>query len=96
MLEVIYSYEGDEVEKKMEEQLSQGENKLEGWHMDGELLKKDGKLYVGTQGDIRSKLVNEVHGTPLGGHSGILATYHRLQISLKWPGMKKDVYGIVT
>lgn len=39
-------------------------------------------MYVGSNGAIRRRLIEEIHGSATGGHSGILATYQRLKINL--------------
>ena len=43
----------------------------------GGVLNRKGWIYVREQGDVRNNLIREMHGTPGGGHSGILATYQR-------------------
>jgi Integrase zinc binding domain/Integrase core domain len=46
---------------------------------------------VGDQGHWRGKLVQALHDTSLGGHSGILATYQRVKKQIYWPKLKEEV-----
>ncbi|KAJ1686917.1 hypothetical protein LUZ63_018307 [Rhynchospora breviuscula] len=59
------------------------------------LIRYKGKICVGNNHDWRNKLLQEVHDTSLGGHSGILASYQRLKSMFYWPNMKEDVYKYV-
>lgn len=53
------------------------------------------KLYMGTQGEVRQKIVVEFHSSAIGGHSGILATYTRVKRYFYWPGLKKQVVDFI-
>ncbi|KAL2230686.1 UNVERIFIED_CONTAM: Transposon Ty3-G Gag-Pol polyprotein [Sesamum indicum] len=55
------------------------------------VLKKKGKLCVGSHGEIRQKILKALHDSALGGHSGIFGTYQRAKLLFYWPTMKDDV-----
>ena len=57
---------------------------------DGLLLYK-GKVVVPADHSLRAKLLYEVQDSKVGGHSGILRTYRRLQQQFYWPKMHKAV-----
>eukprot|EP00261_Vitis_vinifera_P023282 XP_010655166.1 PREDICTED: uncharacterized protein LOC104880390 [Vitis vinifera] len=57
---------------------------------DGLLFYK-GKVVVPADHSLRAKLLYEVHDSKVGGHSGILRTYRRLQQQFYWPKMHKAV-----
>ncbi|KAL6286677.1 hypothetical protein ACE6H2_011067 [Prunus campanulata] len=57
---------------------------------DATLLYK-GQIFVPSVHGWRTKLLEEFHSTPAGGHSGYLRTLKRLQRSFHWPGMRHDV-----
>lgn len=42
-------------------------------------------------GDLKTKVLQQVHDGPLGGHSGYLKTYHRLKKDFYWAGMSRDL-----
>ncbi|KAL6350705.1 hypothetical protein AAG906_028162 [Vitis piasezkii] len=52
---------------------------------------KGGKVVVPVDHSLRAKLLYEVHDSKVGGHSGILRTYRRLQQQFYWPKMHKVV-----
>ncbi|XP_019184593.1 PREDICTED: uncharacterized protein LOC109179543 [Ipomoea nil] len=77
--EVIKSYEEDDLASKvLTEQLITAEEASLFTVVDG-LIKYKGRLYIGQKGDLRSKLLLQLHNSPIGGHSGQQVTYHRLK-----------------
>lgn len=43
------------------------------------LVKKDGKIWVGDNVGLQTKLIQAFHSTVIGGHSRVHATYQRLK-----------------
>ncbi|KAF8405746.1 hypothetical protein HHK36_007823 [Tetracentron sinense] len=60
-----------------------------------DILFYKGRVLLSPSSDLRSDLLHEFHDSKLGGHSGILRTYHRLGQSFYWEGMKKEVQAYV-
>ncbi|KAL3509669.1 hypothetical protein ACH5RR_029070 [Cinchona calisaya] len=58
---------------------------------DTRLLKYKGKLYVGKGGSLRKKIVQSLHNSPLGGHSGQARCLQRVKATIYWPLMKFEV-----
>jgi transposase InsO family protein len=56
------------------------------------LVRKKGKICVGSTGNWRQLLLQETHDSAIGGHSGVAMTYHRLHQHFSWPLMKQDVH----
>lgn len=54
-----------------------------------------GRLYIGSGGEIRQKLLQHMHASALGGHSRQQHTYQRIKQVFFWPGLKKDVEEII-
>lgn len=50
------------------------------------------KLYIGAKGEWRGRIMQEMHDSAIGGHSGILGTYQRTKQICYWPGLKKEVH----
>ncbi|XP_019191750.1 PREDICTED: uncharacterized protein LOC109186281 [Ipomoea nil] len=93
--EVIRSYEGDELASKiLTEQLIAVEEPSNFTVVDG-LVRFKGRLYIGQQGDLRRRLLIQLHSSPTGGHSGQQVTYHRLKQLFYWKGMKNEVIAAV-
>ncbi|WMV29813.1 hypothetical protein MTR67_023198 [Solanum verrucosum] len=55
------------------------------------ILRRKGKVYVGSTGGLRQQLITTFHDSPVGGHSGQLGTYKRLAQVFYWPGMRQMV-----
>lgn len=51
---------------------------LKGYTYENETIRYHGRLYVGTNGDLRCKIIAELHQTGVGGHSGRQATIKRV------------------
>lgn len=55
------------------------------------ILTYKGRMYIGTGGKIRSKVIQNIHGSHLGGHSGIHNSIHRAKRYFYWPGMNQEI-----
>ncbi|XP_026383753.1 uncharacterized protein LOC113279266 [Papaver somniferum] len=55
------------------------------------VLRYKNRLYVGSSSTTKSKILNSLHCSAFGGHSGMQATYIRAKSYLFWPAMKKDI-----
>lgn len=60
-----------------------------------EYLKGRGKVYVGSSQELRQKIMQSMHSSPLGGHSGQGACLQRLQSFFYWPHMKQDLIEMI-
>lgn len=58
-------------------------------------LRRKGKLVVGANTVLKSKIMNLIHCSPVGGHSGSLVTYKKIAELVYWKGMHKDVRNFV-
>lgn len=71
------SYQDDEwARDKIEALLWNPESDSDYKYQSGQLRYKD-KLYVGTGGEIREKLIQNIHSSQEGGHSGVQANILR-------------------
>lgn len=69
--EVMESYQGDAIANQLiEAQLIKPGEASDYSYKDG-LLKHKGRLYVGSGGQIRAKLIQNIHSSQSGGHSGV-------------------------
>ena len=59
------------------------------------LLMYNGKLYVGSNNGLRDKLVQTLHASAVGAHSGQRDCWQRLKTLFYWPTMKLDVIRII-
>lgn len=58
---------------------------------DGKVFTRKGKLVVGSNVTLRTKLIRQFHDEPVGGHSGVQVTYNKLATVFYWKGMRKAV-----
>lgn len=59
------------------------------------ILRYKGRVVVGSDTNLRNSILQEVHNTSYGGHSGIHGTYMRLKHAFFWPGLKNAVIQLV-
>ena len=55
------------------------------------IIRHNGKIYVGNDTALRTRLMHALHSSDVGGHSGMKASYQRLKQVFYWPSMKKDM-----
>ncbi|KAF2301140.1 hypothetical protein GH714_020356 [Hevea brasiliensis] len=59
-------------------------------------LKRKGKLVVGDDPVLKTRLLQFFHDSSLGGHSGVTVTIKRLSNVVYWKGMRKAVKGNIS
>ncbi|KAL0319955.1 UNVERIFIED_CONTAM: hypothetical protein Sradi_5257000 [Sesamum radiatum] len=59
------------------------------------ILRRQGRVCVGSHGGIREKIIKALHDSALGGHSGVNGTYQRIKPIFYWPTLKGDVHSWV-
>lgn len=75
--EVSESYEGDQkVQQIIAEILLHPDSQPNYSYKQG-VLKYKGRIYIGDKGELRGKLIDLMHASSLGGHSGMNYTYFR-------------------
>jgi hypothetical protein len=58
-------------------------------------LRYKSRIWIGQQPELQSQLIQALHNSAVGGHSGALVTYRRLKNIFAWRGMKKQVQEFV-
>lgn len=59
------------------------------------ILKYKGKLYVGETSGLRARIIQHIHESNIGGHSGIENTYQKICNTFYWPGLRMQVKELV-
>jgi hypothetical protein len=62
-----------------------------GYELQHGLIRFKGKVWLGANSALQTKLILAFHVSAVGGHSGVHATYHRLKRLFAWTGMKTAV-----
>jgi Integrase zinc binding domain/Integrase core domain len=89
--ELKESYKGDQWAEKMLAKYQQGESLPKGMMVYCDIIRKHQRIYVGSSNDWRDKIVQVLHNSSIGGHSGILGTYQRIKKIFYWPKLKEEV-----
>jgi hypothetical protein len=62
-----------------------------GYSLEHGIITLQERIVIGSNLALQTKLISQLHDTPIGGHSGIQATYQRAKKLYYWPGMKLSV-----
>jgi hypothetical protein len=60
------------------------------------IIRYKGRIFVGNNSDVKSKIMQAMHSSSIGGHSGISTTYHRIKKIFFWPNIKKSIEEFVS
>jgi hypothetical protein len=55
------------------------------------ILRYKGRIWVGVNPTAQNHILQALHNSGIGGHSGQLATYKRIKQLFAWPNLKRDV-----
>jgi hypothetical protein len=89
--EVVNSYITDTAMTDLLQQLTVHSPDAQGYSLEHGIIKFQGRMVIGSNLALQTKLIAQLHDTPLGGHSGNQATYQRVKKLYYWPGMKLAV-----
>jgi len=89
--EVVNSYDGDEHIREILEKLAVGVSEVEGYVLKDGLLRYKGRIVVGNKAELKRSILQSLHESPMGGHSGIQNTYLRVKQLVYWPQLKGTV-----
>ncbi|KAL2249963.1 UNVERIFIED_CONTAM: Transposon Ty3-G Gag-Pol polyprotein [Sesamum indicum] len=89
MQELQMSYEGDALfQPVIQAKVLDAQSHPEYSYHSG-ILRKGGKLCVGSNGELRKRIIQTMHDSALRGHSGITGTLQRLKLLFFWPKVKE-------
>jgi transposase InsO family protein len=94
--EVVHSNNSDPKAQELITQLTIDPKAIPGFTFHNGILRYKNKVWVGPSVELQSKIVQALHSSPLGGHSGIPVTVRRIKQYFVWPGLKKLVHQLVS
>jgi hypothetical protein len=94
--EVIESYQQDTLPMTVIPELVISNTANTDFTLQNGILRKQGRIYIGSNGTLRERLIEEAHSSAMGGHSGIKGTMKRLQPFFYWTTMNQEVTAKVT
>ena len=89
--EIKKSWVDDERVAAVIADLKVNEGVLGAYTWDGDLLRKNNQLVVGDVVNVKQKILEWLHDSPQGGHSGIQGTYQKIKGLFWWKNLRKDV-----
>jgi hypothetical protein len=93
--EVVNSYETDTVAQALLARLAIHSPDEEGYSLHQGLIHFHNRLWIGANTALQTKLINALHQSAVGGHSGITVTYQRVKKLFVWRGLKSAVEDFV-
>lgn len=89
--DLVKSYEGDNEVQTILAGIAAQDPQYSLYQYSKGVLKLHERLYVGSQGNMRTTIMWELHDSPQGGHSGQEATVKRVCQSFFWSKMKEEI-----
>ena len=93
--DVAESYELTDWFKQLWAQLAIHPTGSQGYTLSSGVIRFEGRLVEGNDELLKERIMQTLHCSPLGGHSGVRATYHKVRQLFFWPGQKIDVVNYV-
>jgi hypothetical protein len=91
LLEVLNSYTNDAQATKLLQELAVHSPNDKGYRLDQGIIKYKGRMFIGDNLALQTKLISSLHDTAVGGHSGVQACYQRIKSLYYWSGLKLAV-----
>jgi hypothetical protein len=93
--EVLNSYVTDNEAQRKLAQLALASPDEQGYALIEGIIRHHGRIWVGANSALRTKLITAFHTSAIGGHSGADATYQRIKRLFAWTGLKAQVIDFV-
>lgn len=87
--EVVQGYEQDTYTSQILAELVVHPTARKHFSLSQGLLRYKGRIWIGNNTQLQHRIIDELHSSPMGGHSGIPVTYRRAKALFAWPSMKK-------
>ncbi|KAM0826813.1 hypothetical protein ACQ4PT_068628 [Festuca glaucescens] len=93
--EVLNTYATDPIATELLQTLAVHSPNDKGFYLEKGLIKHQGRIYIGDNLALQTKLISSLYDSAVGGHSGIQATYQRIKQLYYCPGLKMAVVNFV-
>ncbi|CAN6166061.1 unnamed protein product [Urochloa humidicola] len=95
LLEVVSGYSGDAATLDILAKLSLDSTAVPNFTLSQGVLRYKGRIWLGNNLVLQQKVIEAMHSSAVGGHSGVPVTYMRLKKVFAWKGMKSSVHQFV-
>jgi hypothetical protein len=89
--EVLNSYVTDDEAQILLAELVIHSPNEQGFSVQKGVIRKGNQIWVAQNSALRTEIIDALHDSIMGGHSGSLATYHRVKRLFWWKGLKSGV-----
>ena len=96
LVDVLQSYENDPMAQELLTKLADTSVPTPNYTLQSGLIRYKGRLWIGNDAALRLKLLQAMHASAVGGHSGVPVTYRRAKQHFYWPGLKSAVHTLVS
>jgi hypothetical protein len=90
------SYISDEAYTTIIQQILVNPDVVPHYSVHAGILRYKGRVCIGTNTDLRTKIISSLHSSTIRGHSGVRATHQRIKRIFHWPNLKKSVESFVS
>lgn len=88
-------YEEFSKDKALLEELAVSGHNDKGFALSDGIIRFQGRIWVGDNSLAQQHILQAMHASGIGGHSGVTATYNRVKSLFAWPQMKQAVQQFV-
>jgi hypothetical protein len=86
--EVLNSYVTDVEAQRRLTELALASPDEHGYELRKGIIRLRGRVWIGSNSTLQTKLITAFHSSAVGGHSGVDATYQRIKRLFVWTGLK--------
>ncbi|WVZ70538.1 hypothetical protein U9M48_019198 [Paspalum notatum var. saurae] len=88
---VIEGYEDDPMAQKLLTELSVSSDNKHGYSLHNGVIRFKGRVWLGNNSLAHQHVMQALHSSGIGGHSGFHVTYNRIKRLFAWPKMKEAI-----
>jgi hypothetical protein len=88
---VIEGYQQDDQTKALLTELCLSKTNDKGFSLSEGVIRYKGRIWLGNHKEAHNAVLQALHSSGIGGHSGIAATYNKIKALFAWHGMMKMV-----
>ncbi|WVZ54205.1 LOW QUALITY PROTEIN: hypothetical protein U9M48_005042 [Paspalum notatum var. saurae] len=92
---IINGYDSDPQAQDIIARLAVPPDSVPHFSLSNGLLRYDKKVWLGSNVDVQLQVMQALHNSPMGGHSGFPVTYRHIKQLFAWRGMKSTVKSFV-
>lgn len=93
--EILNSYAVDFQAQQVLQELAITSPNEHGFELVGGLIKHNGRIWIGANSALQTKIISTFHCSAIGGHSGVQATFQRVHKLFTWPQLRTSVQEFV-